>query len=190
MKEGIIKDTYELVIKEIQTILSISYLAIVGIGMLFNYQKYSEFDINIFYYSDIFDFLIAPFSDFYIVLFATVSLLFVSILFWLDTLWKNKWPKSYSRANFGRDKKPWYKIYRRTLFSISAILYLYFSAQFYGQYAKRKVLNSSPISILFTDNQDKSGKLIGKTKEVIFLLENENILALPISSSVKQITIK
>jgi hypothetical protein len=34
MKEGLIKDTYELVIKEIQTIITLLYLLAVEIGML------------------------------------------------------------------------------------------------------------------------------------------------------------
>lgn len=190
MKEGIIKDTYELIIKELQTVISVSYIIIVGIGMLFNYQKYSEFDINIFDYSDVFDFLIAPFSDFYILLFSTISILFVSALIKLDILWKDKWPKSYSKANFGRDKKPWYKVYRVTLFVISFVLYLYLSADYYGRYAKNRIKSRSNISIVFTDNKVKSGKLIGKTKDVIFLLDEDNVFALPINSSVKEIKIK
>ncbi|MFT6795006.1 MAG: hypothetical protein ACJART_000137, partial [Maribacter sp.] len=32
MKEGLIKDTYELIIKEIQTIITLLYLLAVGIG--------------------------------------------------------------------------------------------------------------------------------------------------------------
>ncbi len=57
MKEGLIKDSYELFIKEIQTLLTLAYVIAVGIGMLFNYKKYSEFEINIFEYGDAFDFL-------------------------------------------------------------------------------------------------------------------------------------
>jgi hypothetical protein len=190
MKEGLIKDTYELIIKEIQTVITASYIIAVGIGMLFNYQKYSEFEINIFNYSDVFDFLIAPFSDFYIMLFATTSILFVSILFKLDTLWKNKWPKSYSKASFGSDKKSWYKTYRILLIVISFVLYLYMSADYYGRYTKDKITIQNDISIRLSDNEIKTGKLIGKTKDVIFLLNDENVYAIPISSSVKEIKIK
>jgi hypothetical protein len=46
MKEGLIKDTYELIIKELQTVVTASYIIAVGIGMLLNYQKYSEFGIK------------------------------------------------------------------------------------------------------------------------------------------------
>ncbi|WP_211344257.1 hypothetical protein [Flavivirga rizhaonensis] len=190
MKEGLIKDTYELIIKEIQTVITASYIISVGIGMLFNYQKYSEFDINIFDYSDVFDFLIAPFSDFYILLFATASILIVSILIKLDTLWKNKWPKSYSKLNFGCDKKSWFKTYRIVLFIISFVLYLYLSADYYGRYAKNKIINKNDISIKLADNEIKLGKLIGKTKDVIFILNDDSVYALPISSLVKEIKIK
>jgi len=190
MKEGLIKDTYELIIKEVQTVITASYIIAVGIGMLFNYQKYSEFEINIFNYSDVFDFLIAPFSDFYILLFATASILCVSLLIKLDILWKNKWPKFYSKVNFGLDKKSWYKTYRIILFIISFILYLYISADYYGRYTKDKIINKNDISIKLADNEIKSGKLIGKTKDVIFLLKETNVYAIPISSLVKEIKIK
>lgn len=190
MKEGLIKDTYELIIKETQTVITASYIITVGIGMLFNYQKYSEFHINIFNYSDVFDFLIAPFSDFYILFFATASILIVSILIKLDTLWKNKWPKSYSKANFGRDKKSWYKTYRIVLFSMSFILYLYLSADLYGRYTKDKIINQNDISVRLADDEIKSGKLIGKTKDVIFLINDEKVYAIPFASSVKEIEIK
>ena len=42
MKEGLIKDAYELIIKEIQTIVTISYIIAVAVGMLFNFQKYVQ----------------------------------------------------------------------------------------------------------------------------------------------------
>lgn len=190
MKEGLIKDTYELIIKEIQTVITASYIITVGIGMLFNYQKYSEFEINIFNYSDIFDFLLAPFADFYILLFAFTSILIVTTFIKLDILWKNRWPKSYSKLSFGYDKKSWAKTYRIVLFAISFILYLYLSADYYGKYTKDKIISQNDISIKLADNEIKSGKLIGKTKDVIFLLKGENVYAMPISSLVKEIKIK
>jgi len=66
MEKNSKKTTYEIIIKELQTVITISYLFTVGIGMLFKYHKYDEFGINIFEYADVFDFLIAPFSDFFI----------------------------------------------------------------------------------------------------------------------------
>lgn len=190
MKEGLIKDTYELIIKEIQSVITASYIVAVGIGMIFNYQKYSEFDINIFDYSDVFDFLIAPFSDFYILLFATAFILIIAIVIKLDILWKRKWPKSYSIANLGSDKKTWFKAYRIIQFIILFFLYLYLSADYYGNYTKDKITKQKDISIKLVDNEIKAGKLIGKTKDVIFLLIDDGVYAIPFSLVVKEIKIK
>lgn len=190
MKEGLIKDAYELIIKEVQTIATVSYIVAVGIGMLFNFQKFSEFGINIFNYADVFDFLIAPFSDFYILFFAAASVSFVLLLFKLDILWKNKWPKFYSKISFGSEKKSWYKIYRIVLVVLSFVLYLYMSADYYGTYTKNKIIEQDDISIRMEDNEIKSGKLIGKTKDIVFLLNNEHVYAIPITSLVKEIKIK
>jgi hypothetical protein len=182
MKEGLIKDTYELIIKEIQTIITLLYLLAVGIGMLFNHQKYSEFDINIFEYSDVFDFLIAPFADFNIFLFALASSTVMFLLLRIDIFWKKKFPKSYSAAIFSLD--------RNITFAIGFILYLYISADFYGRFTKNEIENKEPITIRFEDNEVKSGKLIGKTKDILFLLKNDGVEAIPITSVVKEIKIK
>ncbi|MDG4950754.1 hypothetical protein NLM59_07440 [Weeksellaceae bacterium KMM 9724] len=190
MREGFVRATYELFIKEIQTILTASYVIAVGIGMLFNYQKYSQFEINIFNYSDVFDFLIAPFSDFYILLFATTSILFVLLLIKLDLVWKQYWPKSYSKANLGHDQKPWYKTYKLVAFVLTFMLYLYLSANYYGRYTKERIVKQNDISIKLVDNEINTGKLIGKTKDVIFLVKGKNVLVIPISSLVKEIRIK
>lgn len=44
MKEGEIKDAYQSVVKEFQTVISILYILAVAIGMLFSYQKYPVWD--------------------------------------------------------------------------------------------------------------------------------------------------
>lgn len=68
--------------------MTVLYLLMVGLGMLFNYQKYSEFGINIFEYADIFDFLIAPFEDVRIVYFSVIFLLIPFIFSGSILLWK------------------------------------------------------------------------------------------------------
>ena len=190
MKEGFIKDTYELVLKEIQTVVTISYVLIVGIGMLFTYQKYSEFGINIFEYADIFEFLIAPFSDFKILLFSTVTIILVLLLFRFDVVWKRKYPKMYSKMNMGLDKKSWFSVYRYSFFTLMFIYYLYISADFYGKFTKKEVLEKTQINIKYSDNENIKGIVIGKTKDILFLLQNEKVKAIPINSNVKEFEIK
>ena len=51
-------------------------------------------------------------------------------------------------------------------------------------------MNQNDISLRLEDNEIKSGKLIGKTKDILFLLKNENVYAIPITSLVKEIKIK
>ena len=64
------------------------------------------------------------------------------------------------------------------------------SADYYGRYTKGKISIQNDISITLADNEIKTGKLIGKTKDVIFLINSENVYAIPISLSVKEIKIK
>ena len=76
--------------------------------MLFSFQKYHRFGINIFDYADVFDFLIAPFSDVKVLLFSLVSIFFGIALIRFDINWKKKRPESYSKINMGMDKKKWF----------------------------------------------------------------------------------
>lgn len=190
MKEGIIKDAYELVIKEVQTIISISYVAAVGIGMLFNYQKYILFGINIFDYADVFDFLISPFSDLKILSFTVVSILLALLIAYLDILWKKKFPEAYSRFNLGWDEKSWFTTLRVISTAILIVLYLIIASGVYGKISREEVLNQPLTRIRFSDDEIKSGKMIGKTNDVVFLLSDKKVEAIPITSLVKEIEIR
>jgi len=190
IKEGLIKDTYELILRELQTVITISYIIIVGIGMLFTFQKYSEFGINIFDYADVFDFLIAPFSDINILLFSTITIILVFILFKLDSFWGRKYPKFYSKINFGWNKKNWFNLYRYSSFTLLFIFYLSISSDLYGEICAKQTKEQLPITLKYSDNETIKGVLIGKTKDIVFLLQNEKVIAIPITSSVKEFEIK
>lgn len=190
MKEGIIKDAYELIIKEVQTIISISYIAAVGIGMLFNYQKFIQFGINIFDYADVFDFLISPFSDVKILSFTIISILIALLIAYLDVSWKRKFPEAYSRFNLGWDEKSWFTGLRVISTGILIILYLVIASGIYGKISREEILNQTLTRIRFSDDEIKSGKMIGKTNDVIFLLSDEKVEAIPITSLVKEIEIR
>jgi len=188
MKEELVKDTYKIGINEIQTAITISYILTVGIGILFNYQKFDEFGINIFDYADIFDFLIAPFSDLKIMIFTIISFTVIYVFFRLELLLKRKFPELYSKLNFG-SKKVRSNFSKYIVFAFVFIYYLYISADIYGNISKDQILDKPLIKIRFIDNEIKEGKMIGKTKEVIFLLNDEKVEAIPIISLVKEIEI-
>lgn len=187
MDEGLIKDAYERIIKEIQSIITFAYIIVIGIGMLFTYQKYSEFGINIFDYADVFEFLIAPFSDPYIVLFSIISISFILLLVRLEIIWKTKYPNSYAKVSFGISNKPWYETYRKINFTMLIMLYLIIASDIYGGFMKKKVEQESYITINFSNGSSKRGQLIGKTKEVLFLLKDQKVKVIPITSSLKEI---
>jgi predicted membrane-bound spermidine synthase len=189
MKEGLIKDAYELIIKEIQTSLTVAYIIAVGIGMLFQYQYYSEFGINIFDFADVFEFLIAPFADFRILFFSVASMGFSLVLFQMDTIWKRKFPKNYSKMNFGWDKKPWFNTFRSITFSFLFLTYLYLTADKYGAYASNEIIDHQPITLRFIDNEIISGVMIGNTTDIIFLLRDNKVTAIPMGSMIKEFDI-
>lgn len=189
MKEGLIKDAFEPVIREIQTIITIAYILSVGVGMLFMYQKYSRFDINIFDYADVFDFLIAPFSDYVILIYIVISAGIVFFVFKMDSFMQKKYPKYYSKVNFGMEKKSWYNIYRYSAVGFLLVFYIILSADSYGKISKKQILKQAPIEIRFADNEIKEGIMIGKTQSVIFLLSDKRVDVIPVTSMIKEITI-
>jgi len=69
-------------------------------------------------------------------------------------------------------------------------MYLILSADYYGSYARDQVIDQEQTKIVFINEKTMTGKLIGKTKDVVFLLKGEKVSALAISSSVKEIQLK
>jgi len=185
-KNGLIDDKYELIIKEFQTFLSVFYILLIGVGMLFSYSKYSQFGINIFQYSEIFDFLVTPFRDLTVLGVTVFTILMSYLIYKSDRLIKHKFPKFYSsKFNFGLMKS-----YPIIAVIISFVLYLYIFSETYGKFNKRHFLEKpNTISIQLLNNEIKSGKLIGKNNGYIFMMINDEIKVYPINNSVKEITI-
>ncbi len=187
--EGLIKDATEMILKEIQTVVTICYVLAIGIGMLFNYMKYSEFGIDIFDYADLLDFLITPFSNFIVLLFTILSSLVAYIAFKFDAVIRVKFPKFYSRQYLGLDKYHWHSLVRNFFHILIFLAYLFLSSLKYGEISRKEIMQKPSISIRYSDNEIEKGKMIGKTREVIFLLSGEKVKAIPITALVKEIEI-
>jgi len=180
---GLIEDKYELIAKEFQTFLSVFYLLLVGIGMLFSYEKYSRFGINIFQYSDIFDFLLTPFRDLYIFIFSLASIAIVFFVYTINKLIKNKFPKYYnSKYRLGLLKS-----HPLFWFIMIFIIYLFLFSIKYGKFTERKILENPKFAeIILSSGNIKKGNLIGKNNGYIFMLENNNEIKIyPISNVVE-----
>lgn len=179
-KNGLIDDKYELIVKEFQTVLSLFYLLLVGIGMLFSYSKYSQFGINIFQYSEIFDFLLTPFRDITIFIFSFITIFIVFLVYKLEKLTKNKFPEFYnSKFHFGLMKsKPILSLI------IMFVLYLFIFSGKYGKMTKKRILTKpNVIKITLLNGKIKKGKLIGKNNNYVFLLSKGNEVTIyPISN--------
>lgn len=175
---------------DIQWIVTFAYILTVAVGMLFTHKKYSEFGIDIFEYADVFDFLIAPFSDYKIVLFSISTLMIIWFVLKFDTYIKTKFPKLYSRSYFGIDKKNWFHFFRFFLFLFLLVFYLNISANFYGRLLKTEITSKKPVEVTFYDNSKARGIFIGKTKEVLFLIENKKIKVIPLAAMVKEYEVK
>jgi hypothetical protein len=190
MNQTLIKNIFEKIIKEIQSVITILYLFTVGIGMLFNYYKYTEFGINIFDYAGIFDFLIAPFADIKIVFFTFSTVIITVLIFYFDRFWETKYPKSYLRFSLNMNNHPWYKRTKMFFSLLIFIIYLFLSANLYGKKVKKEILNHTFIEIKFIDNEVSRGILIGKIGNVIFLYQDKHTKVIPVSSFVKEFTIE
>lgn len=101
-----------------------------------------------------------------------------------------KYPKFYSKIAFGWDKKSWYNSYRYIISLIIFFSFLHSVAVFYGELAAKKIQKQTPISLRFSDNETKKGIIIGKTKEVIFFLEEKKVKVIPFAALVKEFEIK
>ena len=189
-EKTLLNSIYDNIIRDMRIVLALFYVFAVGIGMLFAYFRYLQFGINIFEYADLFDFLITPFSDYRIILFAAVSLVLAYGFIVFDSMWKQKFPRSYTIVNFGLPKTRFFKYYRSAASIIIIIFYLFVSAMTYGRVTRERVLKQPSVEIRFFDDEIKEGKMIGKTKDVIFLLIDDSTAAIPTTSLVKEIRVK
>jgi hypothetical protein len=174
-----------------QAYITLSYLTIVVIGMLFDYNYYSRFGINIFEYADVLDFLLAPVKNIQLLLFALGTFAFVWIWFRLDKIWMERKPESYRRFNFGLTANS-AKKYRPFIFGFVLISYFYLSSVFYGERVFKNFQSDAEfIEVVFeSDQRVIKGKLIGKNTDYIFLESPTAIVkAIPVSSDVQEIII-
>lgn len=155
--------------------------------MLFSYQKYSEFGINVYDYAGVFEFLVAPFADYLIIIFTLITFLVVYLLYQLDILWRTKHSSSYNMMTFRWDRI--WKELRQVSYSLLVILYLYVAADNYGELKRDKIIQQSVITVKYQDNTLTRGKFIGITGNFMFLLQEGEVKAIPVTALVKEFDI-
>lgn len=179
---------YQYILTESPKILPIAYLCMIGIGMIFNYYKYKLFGVNIFQFASVFDFLIAPFEDAVILFFTFFSLIFCIFIIYIDYWTEKKYPKVYHAMSFNQTKKKKYPAFRFGVYILLILAYIWLAATIYGEYSYYKILKQQDIHVVYYNNETTSGKQIGKSGDVIFLLgADETTKVIPINSLVKEI---
>lgn len=160
--------------QDFNTSLSVGYLSLVAIGMVFEGGLYLCFHINIVQYSDISDFLLAPFRNPKILIFVTASVLLIYLITLFDEWWEKTFPKSYKWLYFGRDidkYKEWYSIKG---VAMSIALYIFFAATLYADKKEESIKSTlvSETELTFKDNKFEANDTliyIGKTNGYVFL---------------------
>lgn len=183
------KERYEQIVTELPRLLPLCYLVMVCIGMMFNYFKFYFFDINIFQYATVFDFLVSPFEDPNIIWFMLLSPIIPIVACIVDYRWSKHSPDSYRKWSFGMSDKSWYRPFMRATYLILGISYVFLSSAIYGLYTHEKVNEQEDITVRYSDNETISGKQIGKVGNTLFLLNGSEVKVIPIEAYVKNITI-
>ncbi|MHC5202102.1 hypothetical protein [Myroides sp. LJL119] len=176
------------IVKNFQFLISGFYLFAIGIGMLFSDYKYKAFGINIFEYASVFDFLIAPFADFRILLFTLITLLLTYGLFVLDHFWQQNFPTQYSKSILHVDRFWFYKKIKGIFSVLCFVVYLILAAGFYGKITYKQTLKQNPVRVQFTPGQRQSGILIGKTSDMLFLYDQKTVHIIPLMGVVQSIS--
>ena len=176
---------------DLQSYITLGYLCIVIVGMMFDFNYYNKFSINIFEYSDILDFLLAPVKNSLLIIFAAATVVVVLIFFKLDKIWMEKRPKSYKRFNFGMSTN-WNQRYRPFMVGFSLLAYMWLASSYYGDMTYDRFSESPKRIELTFDSGGKtiSGNLIGKNSDYVFLMAADStVKAIPVSSDVQEIVI-
>lgn len=146
------------------------YLILVVMGMMFKNNLYSRFNINIFDFSDMSDFILAPFEDMKILLFATLSVLLIYTFVEIGNRRKkrhfitgkiNEWVETF----LGKDLMTF----------IAIAIYVFVASQYYGGLKYKNILNNENqhITIIFEDEKlpkfEEKPILIGVSSKYTFL---------------------
>src|SRR5690606_6861876 len=95
--------------------------------------------------------------------------------------WSRKYPKSYNFMSFGWGKY-WNGKLRYSSYLVLLFLYLYISANYYGELKKEAIVEQPTIQLKYLDNQVISGKFIGIASDILFLYNDTKTSAIPVTA--------
>ncbi|MFT5801328.1 MAG: hypothetical protein ACI956_001136, partial [Nonlabens sp.] len=176
--------------EEPQSLLPIGYVALVLIGMVNEAIYYWQFGINIFEYSEVFDFLIAPFKKIEYLLILLAAFILSISAFSADRFLQTKYPNFHNTINMGMAKKSWFKTYRQVSFYLTFVIVLIIYGLQNSKMFKDRLIaqETSDLIVEFTtaDQPTLSAKKIGANKSYLFLIDQKEVIHIvPTSVAVK-----
>ena len=168
--------------KTIRTIVVALYGFAIIMGMIFSSAKYQAYDINIFEFADILDFLVYPFLDIKSVAYYGFLPIIILFLFYsFDRyLLKNHtdFYSKYLTPKFFRKylETSWYaKSQKTTLLTIPVYLVVNYFLYYAMHSNEPEYTLYRPMEIKMQNGEIKKGFLLGKVKDVIFLINIDSI---------------
>lgn len=195
MREGKQTNKQSELIQSSQGWFALGYVLLVILGMLTDTIYYQQFGINIFEYSEVFDFLIAPFKRQETLTLFTIAILVTLAAYFLDSYAEKRFPKFYSKINFNLNTKPWFVWYRLgsfiLLFTVLLLLYLLMSSE--KRYDDLVEMRQKPdIAITFSSEQKSllKGRKIGANSKYIFLMDKaKKVHIIPLGGQLESVEI-
>ena len=175
----ILKRTLDTAKSDIGLTLTIAYVILICLGILFNFHYYDFYRVDVFAFSDLTDCLIAPIRRPLIILFFLFTIiLFIGLMEFDDWLMENR-PIWYKRFSFGMN--PAGKNRERLSMAMFFLIPIIYSNLFIEIYVDRVVRNNASKKaqkvevVLKTANEGQQTKQftwIGKIGEVIIVKED------------------
>lgn len=114
--------------------LTMGYVLLISLGILFNQFYYGYFDIDALAYSELTDFLVTPLRQPLILGFFVANALFFYLLSIIDEWWLRRFPKFYIFLSMGMDPNSHgYRVYKMFSYLFAGILYVVIGVQVIAQ---------------------------------------------------------
>ncbi len=173
--------------KDLSFSLTLCYISLIAVGMIFDMVLYSFFKINIANYSDISDFLLAPFRDLKILVFTIGTILILHWITEFDIWLEKKHPKWHKMFYYGIDKEKFQKSFSGNGMYVILFLYIFMAAYLYSLTEVKKIKNQAFSNTIVSSKDYQSAPndtliYIGKTNTFIFMYKknDKSTLILPV----------
>jgi len=123
---SLLNSTIDFLKKDVSLSLTLGYVVLISLGILFNSLYYSYFGIDILAYCDLTDHLITPIREPSVLIFFIANLGFFYLISLFDGWLKSTKPVLYQKLMLGiNDESTAYLIFKELSFVITLLVYVY-----------------------------------------------------------------